>query len=446
MCNDNGSLHQAMPIDPFNITNLFLNYTVRGLVEAVAVAHPAGGQQPDRQPRDHRRQPGIDEVERRGSGDVLTLMSGRSVSVAFTVGLQGRAALSDDARNEPRTHAQTAERIVALRAVRSRRFLLRRARGAASTIQFVFTSDAHYGLAHAAFRGAIECQRARCVNRRAGGGDQPRRRRSTSSSRAATSPTARKRPGRPDSERRRLVVSVCADYFDGLTVNDADGRRAAALVVPGNHEASNAVGFYKPMTPPIDKTSMVEIYNRMMLPAAPKTAASYTTPATACCIRTRRRPALRFIRSGRTRPSRRWLEHDLARVDRSTPVVLFVHDQPEAHAKHFTNPNAPHDINATDKFENLLADTSPTDRRSSRRRSPSSATSSVPRTHRNITAYFHGNSNWNEFYEWTGPSQTLGLHMFRVDSPMKGQCPRTTRRAVVPRRDHRHGDSAADRA
>ena len=36
--------------------------------------------------------------------------------------------------------------------------------------------------------------------------------------------------------------------------------------------------------------------------------------------------------------------------------------------------------------------------------------------HRNITAYFHGNSNWNEFYDRTGPSHTLTLHTFRVDS------------------------------
>ena len=30
MYNDNANLHQAIPIDPFNITNLFFNYTVRG--------------------------------------------------------------------------------------------------------------------------------------------------------------------------------------------------------------------------------------------------------------------------------------------------------------------------------------------------------------------------------------------------------------------------------
>ncbi len=30
MYNDNGAVNQAVAIDPFNVTNLFLNYTVRG--------------------------------------------------------------------------------------------------------------------------------------------------------------------------------------------------------------------------------------------------------------------------------------------------------------------------------------------------------------------------------------------------------------------------------
>ena len=40
--------------------------------------------------------------------------------------------------------------------------------------------------------------------------------------------------------------------------------------------------------------------------------------------------------------------------------------------------------------------------------------------HPNIRAYFHGNSNWNEFYDWSGPNHTAELHVFRVDSPIKG--------------------------
>ena len=37
MYNDNGSVHQAVPIDPFNITNLFVNYTLRGSSRLSAV-------------------------------------------------------------------------------------------------------------------------------------------------------------------------------------------------------------------------------------------------------------------------------------------------------------------------------------------------------------------------------------------------------------------------
>jgi hypothetical protein len=119
--------------------------------------------------------------------------------------------------------------------------------------------------------------------------------------------------------------------------------------------------------------------------------------------------------------ARAWMEYDLRSVNRSTPVVLFTHDQPEAQAKHFTNPNGTHDLNATDQFENLLTE-----------RLADGATIAAPTLmeqreferfltrHPNIRAYFHGNSNWNEFYDWTGPNHTAGLHVFRVDSPMKG--------------------------
>jgi hypothetical protein len=41
--------------------------------------------------------------------------------------------------------------------------------------------------------------------------------------------------------------------------------------------------------------------------------------------------------------------------------------------------------------------------------------------HHNIKAYFHGHSNFNEFYSWTGPKNNVNLPCFRVDSPMKGK-------------------------
>src|SRR5262249_53936360 len=119
---------------------------------------------------------------------------------------------------------------------------------------------------------------------------------------------------------------------------------------------------------------------------------------------------------------RAWMERDLGAVPESTPVVMFVHDQPDAEAKHFRNPNPPHNINAVDQFENLLADTFE-DGRSITAQSIAEQTAleAFLRRHPNVTAYFHGNSNWNEFYRWTGPNHTIALNVFRADSPMKGK-------------------------
>jgi len=212
------------------------------------------------------------------------------------------------------------------------------------------------------------------------------------------------------------------DYVDGLKVTNTAGRKAPLYLVPGNHEVSNAIGFYKPMRPLVDKTALVEIYNRMMTPARPKTTATYNYGSDRVLYsHTLGGVHFVFITIWPDSVVRAWLENDLMHVDRSTPVVIFTHDQPEAQAKHFTNPNGAHDINATDKFENLLAE-----------RLADGTTIDAPtlveqrqlerflERHRNITAYFHGNSNWNEFYDWHGPSGTSMLHTFRVDSPMKG--------------------------
>ena len=90
MWNDNGSVHQAIPIDPFNITNLFFNYTVRGssrlaqsrirlavnnLTDSHAVTAISAASTKSNAP---------------APGDILTLMSGRSVSVSATLGLGGK--------------------------------------------------------------------------------------------------------------------------------------------------------------------------------------------------------------------------------------------------------------------------------------------------------------------------------------------------------------------
>jgi hypothetical protein len=295
----------------------------------------------------------------------------------------------------------------------------------AGSIQFIFTSDAHYGLRRTEFRGRTNVD-AQTVNRAmvarmndlqheigpidfvVEGGDIANRE-------EADGPSA----------VQRAEVSWAQfenDYFNGLKLTTPAGAQSPLYVVPGNHDLSNAVGFYKAMTPPIDNSAMVSIFNRMMRPPVARTRTTFN-PAGDLVNFSRNLGGVHFVFLSLWPDSRGrdWMDRDLRAVAASTPVVVFVHDQPDVEAKHFRNPNAGHALTAADKFENLLADVfadgSTVD-------TPSlieqRALEAFLRRHPNVVAYFHGNSNWNEFYEWKGPDRSIGLHVFRVDSPLKG--------------------------
>lgn len=305
-------------------------------------------------------------------------------------------------------------------------------------IQFVFTSDAHYGITRAAFRGCAGAP-ARTVNQalvtrinrlatttfpRDGGlgsgaavgavdfivegGDVANRSEVT--------------PDGPVQSASDSWAQFVEDYFGGLKLRDSQGRGAPLYVVPGNHEASNAIGFYRAMSPVTDARALIGIFNRMLMPAEPKTTATFNY-ATDRVQWSRDAGGVHFmfLSIWPDSAARTWMARDLGRLNPSTPVIVFTHDQPDAEAKHFRNPNPPFDINPTDKFENLLSDQLADG-------ATTAAESTVEQAalehflarHPNVTAYFHGNSNWNQFYDWTGPRHSIALHTFRVDSPMKG--------------------------
>jgi hypothetical protein len=180
------------------------------------------------------------------------------------------------------------------------------------------------------------------------------------------------------------------------------------------------------MTPRVDKTAMVEIYNLMMSPELRKTPASYDYSRDKVLV-SHDVGGIHFMfitiwPDGKTRD---WMETDLRNVSPTVPVIVFTHDSPDVAAKHFVNPNGTHDINEIDQFENLLSDTfADTVKKKATIETPAiaeqKAWEAFVRKHPNITAYFHGDNNWNQFYDWTGPDNTVVLHTFRVDSPMKG--------------------------
>jgi len=309
-------------------------------------------------------------------------------------------------------------------------------------VQFIFTADSHYGLARSTFRGGSNVD--------AHVGNSAMIAKINRMSEFSFPADGGLRSGQPvgaidfvvdggdianraETTDEFTIQSASAswsqfhlDYFDGLKLLDSSGRRISVYAVPGNHDASNAIGSYKRMMPPTDATSMVQMYNLMMRPSVARTAASYDYDRDRISF-SRDAGGIHFVYIHLWPDSavRQWMDFDLKRVSSTTPVIVFAHDPPDGDSKHFMNPNGVHDLNEVDQFENLLADTFADSIEGVRTATTAPVAEQAEweaflRRHSNISGYFHGHNNWNQFYDWTGPHHTVALHTFRVDSPMKG--------------------------
>ncbi len=308
-------------------------------------------------------------------------------------------------------------------------------------VQLIYTSDAHYGITRARFDGDSNTD-AHVVNARMISKinalpavllPQDRGLRAGLPVGAVDwlveSGDIANREELPDQDASSSWAQFSSDYINGLTLRDGKGQPTGLLLVPGNHDISNAIGFYKTMRPATDPGSMIGIYNRMMQPAIPKTAATYHYPADKISYsKDIGGIHFLFITLWPDSANRIWMEKDLQGIDPRTPVILVTHDQPECEAKHFRNPFGTHDINAKDKFENLVEEVYKDKAEDDRQDGAKLPTDIEQRgfvaflkRHPNIKAYFHGNSNWNQFYTYTGPDHDIALPVFRVDSPMKGK-------------------------
>ena len=308
----------------------------------------------------------------------------------------------------------------------------------ARTVTFVFTSDLHYGLNRFYFRGGanvpapiVNAALARKINTLpsvslpADGGLRAGQLIGPVDFVVVTGDLANRQDLYPIHIQSATAswAQFEESFAQMLAVKDAAGRPSPLLLVPGNHDVSDAIGSPGKMLPDTDASSMAGIYNRMMQPATPRTKETYRYDTDRIqCSRNLGGAHLVFLTMWPDSVARAWLEQDLANVPTTTPVFLFCHDQPDIDAKHLTNPNGKHDINSHDKFENLVAD-----------QSVDGSTVDAPtltaqrnlaaflKAHRNIVGYFHGNANWNEFYTWKGPDSDLTLSVFRADSPIKGR-------------------------
>ena len=306
------------------------------------------------------------------------------------------------------------------------------------TIQMVFTSDAHYGITREKFRGdtavasyIVNAALIKQVN------NLP-----NSTIPADGGISAGKLVGGIDyvieggdiANRMEIPIQSAAaswaqfakDYMGSLDVKGHDGKPAQLFMVPGNHDISDAIGYAKPMTPTTDPSSMVNIYNLMLKPATPLTNESYDYAVDKINYSHNIHGIhFMFITLWPDSAERIWMKKDLDTVASATPVIIFTHDEPKCEAKHFTNPLPPHNMTVKNKFQNLVEENYKEGYVAGK---GEDATNEEQRgfvkflkAHPNIKAYFHGNTNYNQFYTYTGPDNDVKLPVFRVDSPMKGE-------------------------
>ncbi|MSU66612.1 MAG: metallophosphoesterase [Opitutus sp.] len=307
-----------------------------------------------------------------------------------------------------------------------------------SVVAFVVTSDVHYGILRGKFRGqaAVESRVVNAALVQAINhlpetplpGDRGLRAGQTVGAIdfvAITGDIANRQEAVPIQIQSAAVSwhQFTHDFVNGLTIINSAGQRAQLLPVPGNHDATNAIGHFNRLNPATDASALAGIYNLTMRPAAPRTKDTYDY------VRDNIHYSLDFpglhvvfLTVWPDSRARAWMETALKAVPSTTPVIIFCHDPPAVGASHLTNPNGRHDLNKRDKFENLLSDqlaggtTTEASTAIEQR-----ALVAFLKAHPNIVAYFHGHNNWSEFYTWRGPDEDIALPTFRVDSPMKGK-------------------------
>ncbi|MFY9152589.1 MAG: metallophosphoesterase [Prolixibacteraceae bacterium] len=303
----------------------------------------------------------------------------------------------------------------------------------ASIIQFVYTSDPHFGYSRLAFRGGSDVD-ALVVNQAMIGqiNSLPTHKLPKDKGVNAGKPVggidylicSGDIANRSEYGIQRAEVSwneFLETYVNGLSLKNNSNQKTELLLLAGNHDISDAIGHYNIPDEEKDNSVMVGIFN-YIFPEKLRTSTDFNYKTDK--IHYSKELAgihFMFVNLWPDSCERIWMEKDLQYISDSVPVLLFTHDEPNVKARHFTNPNGQHDINLTDKFENLLGEKFK-DGKNIFLAATIEQLGFVDflKRHSNIRVYFHGNDNENRFYTYTGPENDVSLDVVDVDSPMKG--------------------------
>ena len=183
------------------------------------------------------------------------------------------------------------------------------------------------------------------------------------------------------------------------------------ILMPGNHDISNAIGYYKPMQPLVDRTSLAGIYYNIHHSIL-DTAHFHYKEEDYDFSKNIGGIHFLFLNLWPDSTNIAWMEKDLQKTGKM-PVLIFAHDPPEGDYKQFTLPvEKPQDVNQ-EKFESILPEIYNDHYEKD--------WDNFLKSHPTIKGYFHGHSNYQEFYTYKGVNGDLALPCFRTDSPMKGK-------------------------
>lgn len=223
-----------------------------------------------------------------------------------------------------------------------------------------------------------------------------------------------------------------AGWLSGVTLKNTAGASAKWLLTTGNHDVSNAIGNVKIPAANVDGSALTEI----LKVAKAGTATVYAGDSVANLAQYNvvnasgaavNRPnysqdinGIHFVSVSiwPDTANRKWIDADLKSVPLTTPVFLFMHDYPDVDPKHLSDPIS---TVPTANREFCVSDVvDPTEAGGTSTAVEQRALVAWLKLHPNIVAYFHGHSNSNEMWTYTGPDNDISLRCFRNDSPMKG--------------------------
>jgi len=196
-----------------------------------------------------------------------------------------------------------------------------------------------------------------------------------------------------------------------LTLQDASGNGIPVFLSPGNHDINDAIGMSgKIASANVDPTSFVQIYNRMAkyngksaISASVFTpSANYTNYLINYSVDIGN-VHFAFVNMFPDHNIQQWLNADLAKIPTTTPVFLFSHaplNMAASETKIFGDPSAPTSSAAADIPFRLAGSNSPTSYADMNAAKQDVAEWLM--SHPNVKALFSGHDNFNGATLWNG--------------------------------------------